>query len=65
MNVVGIPLAHEPTKKRAHATPFVIFRFFSSINQFKKDDETQVGLLEDLMFFVFKGYLPMRTIESI
>jgi hypothetical protein len=28
MNVVGIPLAHVPTKKKAHATSFVIFRFF-------------------------------------
>jgi len=28
MNVVDIPLAHEQTKKRAHATSFVIFRFF-------------------------------------
>lgn len=28
MNVVGIPLDHEPTKKRAHATSFVSFRFF-------------------------------------
>ncbi len=62
MNLVGIPLAHEPTKKRAHATPFVICRFFSSLNQFKKDDETQVGFFEDLMFSV---NLPMGTIESI
>jgi hypothetical protein len=41
----------------------VIFGFYFS--QFRKDNETQVGFLEDLMFFVMKGYLPLKTIESI
>lgn len=34
-------------------------------NQFKKDNEKQLYSLKDLMFFVMKGYLPMRIIESI
>ncbi len=39
--------------------------FFSSINQFTKDHETQINFLEDERLYVIKGFLPMKTIESI
>jgi hypothetical protein len=64
-NAIVAPLACEPAKKRTHVTPLAIFEFFSYVNQFKKDNETQIGSLEDLMFFMMKGYLPMKIIESI
>lgn len=38
--------------------------FFNSF-KFKKDDPTQSGFVEDLMLFVVKKLLPMRTMESI
>jgi hypothetical protein len=60
-----ISLFREPTKKWVHVTPSAIFVFFSFTNQFKKDNETQVCFLEDVMLFVIKGYLPMKPIESI
>jgi hypothetical protein len=46
-------------------TPNAIFGIFSSTNQFKKDNETHVCFLEDVMLFVIKGYLPMSIVESI
>jgi hypothetical protein len=46
-------MSHEPPKKKAQIMPFAISRFFF-VNQFKKDDENQVGFLKDLMFFVIK-----------
>ncbi len=48
-----------------YLVPSLIFGFFSTPSKFKKDDATQVGLFEDLMMFVIKGLMPMRTIESI
>jgi len=50
-NAIVAPLACEPAKKRTHVTPLAIFEFFSYVNQFKKNNETQIGSLEDLMFF--------------
>jgi hypothetical protein len=35
-----ISLSYEPTKKRAHVIPSAISSFFSSTNQFKKNNET-------------------------
>jgi hypothetical protein len=65
MWLLTISLSHEPTKKRTHVIPSAISGFFSSTNQFKKDNETQVCFLEDVMLFVIKGYLPMKIVESI
>jgi hypothetical protein len=36
--------------------------FLSYANKFKKDDAIQVIFLEDLMLFMIKGLMPMRTI---
>jgi hypothetical protein len=57
-------MSHEPPKKKAQIMPFAFSRVFF-VNQFKKDDENQVGFLKDLIFFVIKDYLPMRIVESI
>jgi hypothetical protein len=48
-----------------YLVPSLILVFFSTTSKFKKDDATQVGLLEGLMMFVIKGLMPMKTIESI
>jgi hypothetical protein len=57
-------MSHEPPKKKAQIQPLPFLGFFF-VNQFKKDDENQVGFLKDLMFFVIKDYSPMRIVESI
>jgi len=56
--VAIISLSHEPTKKQMHVIISAIFGFFSFINQFKKDNETQVCFLEDVMLFVIKVICP-------
>jgi hypothetical protein len=43
----------------------VIFGFFSSTNHFKKDHETQLVFLKDLVLYVIKDFLPMKIIKSI
>jgi hypothetical protein len=48
-----------------YLVPSLIFGFFSTTSKFKKGAATQVGLLEDLMMFVIKRLMPLRTIESI
>jgi hypothetical protein len=58
-------LVHEPTTKCSHVNPTVISRIFSFTNQLKKDHETKVVFLEKVMLYVIKGFLPMRTFESI
>jgi hypothetical protein len=63
--VTKSPLNCEPSKKKAHVSPFANFSFFSTVRKFKTYDATQVGYLEDLMLFVIKGLMPMKTIESI
>jgi hypothetical protein len=60
------PFNHKSNKKRAHVScSFFNFWFFSTSSKFKKDNATQVGLLEDLTMFVIKRLMPLRTIESI
>jgi hypothetical protein len=59
------PLNHEPSKKRAHVSPYAISSVFSFTNKFRKDDAIQVVFLEDLMLFMIKGLMPMRIIKSI
>jgi hypothetical protein len=55
-----------PVKKgHMYLVPSLIFGFFSTTSKFKKANATQVGLLEDLMMFVIKRLMPLRTIESI
>jgi hypothetical protein len=49
------PLNCEPSKKRARVCPTIISGFFCIPSKFKKDDATQIGVLEDLMLFVVKG----------
>jgi hypothetical protein len=56
-------LLHLPMSKPRMATSIVIFGFLFS--QFTKDNETQVGFLKDLMVFVIKSYLLLKTTESI
>jgi hypothetical protein len=38
---------------------------FSFSNPFLKNHEMQKGFLEDIMLFVVKGFLSLRTVESI
>jgi len=61
----SFPLDHEPNKKRAHVSLFVIFGFFSIVNKFKINDVTQMGFVEDMMLFMVKGFLLMKNVESI
>jgi hypothetical protein len=63
--VTKSPLDCEPSKKKAHVSPFAIFSFFSTPSKFKKYNATQVGSLEDLTLFVIKRLMPMKTIELI
>jgi hypothetical protein len=60
-----ISLSRATTKKWVHVTLSAISSFFYSTNQFKKDNESHVCFLEDVMLFVIKGYLSMKAIESI
>ncbi len=48
-----------------HVSPFVISSFFFHANKFKKNGAIQVTYLEDLMLFVIKWLMPMKTIQSI
>jgi hypothetical protein len=41
------------------------FFVFFSTSKFKKNDAIQVTCLEDLMLFVIKWLMPMKTIKSI
>jgi len=41
------------------------FLVFFSTSMFKKNDVIQVACLEDLMLFVIKWVMPMKTIKSI
>lgn len=41
--------------RRGHMQHHLSFLGFFSINQFKKENETQVGFLENLTFFCFQG----------
>jgi hypothetical protein len=59
------PLDHEPIKKRACMYLLLQFLVFFSTSKFKKDDAIQVVLLEDLMLFVIRGLMLMKTVESI
>jgi hypothetical protein len=56
---------HEPIKKKTIINPITICRFFVIFNQFKKDHETQMGFLEDVMLFVIKGFWPTKIMEFI
>jgi hypothetical protein len=46
-------------------TPNAIFSFFFFCKLVFKNNETWIGLLEDVMLFVTKGYLPMKSVDSI
>jgi hypothetical protein len=58
------PFNREPSKKRAHISPCIIFGFLSTSNKFKKDDAPHVDFLENVMF-VIKGLMFMKIVESI
>jgi preprotein translocase subunit SecB len=60
-----ISLSRELADKQVHVTPNAIFGFFSSTNQFKKNNETWVRFLEDVMLLMIKAYSLMRIVESI
>lgn len=54
----------EPSKKRAHVFPIVVFGFFSTTSS-KQMMQPKWVVLEDLMLFVVKGFFPMKTVELI
>ncbi len=56
---------HEPTTKWQQVAPSSILDFFSSLNLFLKDHDMQKRFLQNVMLFVIKGFLPLRTMESI
>jgi hypothetical protein len=39
--------------------------FFLTSSKLKTNDSTQVGFLDDLMFLVVKGLLPLRIVEYV
>jgi hypothetical protein len=55
----------EPTTKWQQVTPSSILGFFSSPNHFLKDHDMQKRFLQNIMLFVIKGFLPLRTMEFV
>jgi hypothetical protein len=51
--------------KRPYVPFSVISSFFRSTNMFKKDNETQKAFLNYIMFFIIKGFLSLKIVESI
>ncbi len=49
---------------KGHMWTQVPFKFFSSMNPFKKDHETQKVFLKDVMLFIIKGLLPWRLLNQ-
>jgi hypothetical protein len=56
---------HEPPKKKTIISPITISRFFVIFNLFKKDHETQIGFLKNVMLFFIKRFSPMKIMEFI
>jgi hypothetical protein len=46
-----------------HVLPQV--QYLDSFHPHRKDNDTHVGFLEDVMLYVIKGFLPMRMVEFI
>jgi hypothetical protein len=60
-----LALECQPSIKCPCITPSAMFGFLSSTNQFRKDNDTHVGFLEDVMLYVIKGFLPMTIVEFV
>jgi hypothetical protein len=52
-------------KKKVTAIGSTIISFFGSINPYKNINETQEKLIEDLVLYICKGYMPISTCENI
>jgi len=52
-------------KKCTKVTTRAISSFFGSKTLYKRHDETQKLLLEDLMLLIAKGYFPLNTYENV
>jgi hypothetical protein len=46
----------QPGKKKVGPISFIIIVFFESTNPYKNGDEAQQRFLEDLVFYICKGY---------
>ncbi len=55
----------QPTKKCTKVVAWVVSSFFCSKTPYKRHDEVQKLLLEDLMLLTAKGYLPLNTCENV
>ncbi len=53
-----LALECQPSTKCPCIIPSAIFGFFSSTNQFRKDNDTHVVFLKDVMLYVIKGFFP-------
>ncbi len=64
-NLLRAPLKCHVATNCPCITLSAIFGFFSSTNQFKKDNDAQVRFLEGVILYVIKGFLPMRIVEFV
>jgi hypothetical protein len=52
-------------KKKVGVIGFIITFFLGSTNMYKNVDEAQQKLIENLMLYIYKGYIPFSTYENI
>jgi hypothetical protein len=58
-------LNHEPTMKWQNVYSSSILGLKTFSNPFSKDHDSQKRFLQDVMLFVIKGFLPLRTTWSL
>jgi hypothetical protein len=64
-NLLRAPLKCHVATNCPCITLSAIFGFFSSTNQFRKDNDAQVRFLEGVMLYVIKGFLSVRIVEFV
>jgi len=52
-------------KKKVASSKFVITKKFGPTNPYKYGDEAQQWFMEDLVFYIYKGYKPLSTCKNI
>ncbi len=52
-------------KKRVGAIHTTITSFFGSTNPYKNADDVQQRFIDDLVLYIYKGYMPLSTCKNI
>jgi hypothetical protein len=60
-----VPINHQITKKRKKPTTCSIIGFFNTRILYQKTNPTQEQFLEDLVFYIAKGYCPFSSTKNI